>query len=428
MIYYFKKEILVRKEHFGSLILMLDGRRYVVDNKYFEILKNIHGKSPDQTARITGTKVKEFQVLLDDLRQKDVINIKKTNYTPKMVENRFISNDCLSFPRTVYWECTQQCNYRCIHCYSESGGRINAPKLPWSAVKKFIDELSEHGVEFLCIGGGEPLMYKNIYKVLDYCRKQKVMVEMTTNASLLDQRAVKKLKAAGLKFIQISIDGASKETYEKIRRNGNFEKMLQNIKNLSQYFTVSICTVVTKLNIKEINDLITLSKSIGAKHYRVLPLMDVGRARSKNNLQITKKQLSELNKHLSYLKKKERRIHIQLNENLILPTRKNISWMPLEHYGCSAGRSTCGIDAYGKVYTCSYLRDKKLIAGELKKKSLQQIWAESPVMELVRTISKLELKCMKCSYLENCRGGCRAAAYLKTGRLNATDPFCTIEV
>ncbi len=195
---------------------MLDGRRYLVNNKYYQLLKKLKGRSVKELVEILKIGNNEVQKIIDNLYSKNIISRKKNTCQARFIENKHASNDCLTFPRTIYWECTQNCNYRCIHCYSSSGGN-NFRELPLRSVCKLIDELVLKGSEFLCIGGGEPLVYKDIYKVLNYCNKKGLMVEMTTNGLLNNRDVIKKLKKAGLKFIQISIDGATTETYEKTK-------------------------------------------------------------------------------------------------------------------------------------------------------------------------------------------------------------------
>lgn len=428
MRFYYKKDTLMRREHLGVLILMYDGRRYLIKEQYFHLLKNLHGKTLAEVKKITDLDKTSICLLVRSLEAKGIIlrgeSYKRINL--RVIENNFVSRDCLSFPRTVYWECTRNCNYRCVHCYSSSGGK-NYSDLPSEVVKKFISELGKKGVEFLSIGGGEPLLYKDLCRVLRYCQNNNVEVEVSTNGSLANGQIITNLKRSGLKFIQVSLDGASEATYNKIRKGGDFQKVLANIKKLSEHFTVTVCTVATRHNIHEIGEIIDLCKKLGAKYFRVLPLMSAGRAQSAvASLQISKRQRKELNAYILKRRGRESAISLQLNENLILPRQKNIQWMPENHYGCSAARSTCAIDSSGNVYPCSYLRTKELICGNIKDQSLGQIWRGSLVMEKMREIDKLVGRCSSCRYLEKCRGGCRAAAYLKDSKLNGSDPLCTI--
>lgn len=420
--YYYIGELLIRKEHFGTLILMKNGKRYLVDNVFFNILKKISQHKPVDTSTD-----KVFNFINDLLNKKIITPDNRHKGTVKIINNKFVSNDCLSYPRTVYWECTNFCNYNCIHCYSDSGVEGKDSHLSFHVVKKMLQEFAKNGVEFISIGGGEPLLYPDIYKVIKLCSKLKLAVEITTNGYLLGRAAVIKLKKAGLKFIQISFDGATKTTYEKIRRNGKFDRVVAAMRLASKNFTLSVCTVANKININEIPDIIRIAKNVGAPHYRILPQMDAGRGAAISKLKLSRNELRKLNADISKYKKSEKKINIQFNENLLSPTQKNISWMPSDHFGCPAGRTTCSIDEKGNVYPCSFMADDRLICGNIVNGSLLSIWKNSDVLKHMRSLSRIYGKCSNCKHLSECRGGCRATAYLKYGDLGASDPLCTVK-
>lgn len=423
---YFQQDTLFRKEHFGVLALMGDGKRYLLNSRYFDSLKSLYKEhSIDKCINFSD---KNGKVFLNFLLNKKIIGSKNKKAKPRFIENSFISRDCISFPRTIYWECTRRCNFNCIHCYSSSNNESKEGELKLSQVKTLIRELGAMGAEFLSIGGGEPLLYPHIIEVVKYATKNSVSVEISTNASLVTDNIISSLKKAGLKFIQVSIDGASGSTFSKIRKGGDFSAVTKNIEKLSKHFIVSTCMVVNKLNYEEIEDVIDLSIKLGAKFFRIIPFMEVGRASNMGKLQLEKNEFQNIYRMIIDKRKKiDGKFFIQLNENLVVPNRKNISWMPDNHYGCSAGRTTCGIDSYGNVYPCSYMVFDSLICGNVKNESLAKIWENSLIMKKIRTISSIKGKCRGCKYLDLCRGGCRAAAYLKRHDIRDSDYLCSVK-
>lgn len=423
---FFQQCLLFRKEYFGVLILMGDGRRYSCANRYFDDLRALYKKH--RLDANTSLSDKNGKVFLNFLIDNKIVGSENKKAKVRFVKNNFISKDCLSFPRTVYWECTQRCNFNCIHCYSSSGNKLRSGELTLKQAKSLIEELSAKGAEFLSIGGGEPLLYPYLNEVVEFAKKKLVSVEVSTNASLVTDKSIKALKAAGLKFIQVSLDGACNRTYGKIRQGGDFATVTKNIKKLSKHFIVSICMVVNRINYQEVGDVIDLAIKLGVKFFRIIPFMEVGRAAGKKELQLKKSELRDVYRRIKNKRKETAgKILIQLNENLIVPERKNIAWMPKNHYGCSAGRSTCGLDSHGNVYPCSYMVFDELICGNIQNQSLADIWKKSPVMEKMRSISFLKGKCSKCKHLDLCRGGCRAAAYLKRHDLRDSDDLCSVK-
>lgn len=401
---------------------MKNGKRYEILSQHAAVLESI---ALAGIAHCELPQVQSERLLRELLNLQIVSKGPAVNGSGKFIANDFVSSSCLSFPRTVYLECTRRCNLRCVHCYSSSGSNCH-DELPIEIGEKLVEELGLRGAEFLSIGGGEPLMYKGLFRLIELCHQHEVEVEVTTNGQLLSKEAVRKLSRAGLRYLQVSVDGASTRTYEDVRRGGSFRRLQDVLSTLKERFVLSICTVALASNIEEIPAVIDLAIECGAKHFRVLPLMDLGRASDEAVLGPTSGQLKELHEYIGQRQKVERRINIQFNENLILPNRKNIAWMPEDQYGCSAGRSTCGIDANGNVFPCSYLQDPTLACGSIAQSSLSEIWAHSRVLRSVRELSRPEGRCSSCEHLNTCRGGCRAAAYLQNGNLRASDPLCTV--
>jgi radical SAM protein with 4Fe4S-binding SPASM domain len=432
---FFRDRILVRREHFGTLVLCRDGRRFHVDDSHFALLADIAAAPRDEGYRIPcigpswpypRLTPERTHRLINELVDKRILTRHpKEAGAAQVVDLPSVSEDCLSFPRTVYWECTSKCNFQCVHCYSESGPRGRTEKLPLSSVRDLMEELGRCGTEFLSIGGGEPLMYRELPHVVSSARAAGLEVEVTTNGSLAVPSRIARLQEAGLRFVQLSLDGATAETFESIRKGGKFTQVVENAEHLADAFTLTVSAVAVRENLSEIPALIDLAKKIGAAYFRVIPLMPSGRGRTASAPSAA--QMRALHELVRERQRAESTIVVQFNENLVDPRRKNIPWMPEAHYGCPAGRTTCGIDADGNVYPCSFMQDARLIAGNVRDSTLAEIWRHSDVLRAVREVSQLEEPCGTCTFLRTCRGGCRASAVLSSGgNLNASDPLCSL--
>jgi radical SAM protein with 4Fe4S-binding SPASM domain len=427
---FFKKDTLIRKEHFWLLILTLDWRRFLISNKFIELLKVINWNTLEYLDKsFPEFNSWEIKKLIDLLIKKEILILKEYYeiFDIKFVENNFISNDSMSFPRTVYWEATQICNFKCIHCYSES----NTKWFEWldiSIIRKLVDEMVTHWVEFFNIGWWEPLMYKYIFEVIKYCQDKWLKIELTTNWSLLSNYNIKKLKHCWLKFIQVSVDWGAKESFEKMRSWSNFEVIKRNIiKLVENWFIVSINTVLTKINHFEILDIINLSEKLWVSFYKVSPLMETWRwSDNKVDIQLSLKELRNVYEKIFDFQEKNKnpKFNVIVNKNVLYPSIKNIFWMPDCHYWCPAWRSTCWIDSYGNVYPCSYMNHEDLICWNINNSLLLDIWKKSKIMKDIRDVDKIDWKCNSCKYIETCRWWCRATAYLRHNKLNASDPLC----
>lgn len=427
--YYFKKNTLLRIEHFGVLLFTLDGRRFSISKEFAFVLKLLQGKTIEELIGVWWNENPQDLIdLIESLKNKWIIieSEYSINSVVKIIENDYVSDDCLSFPRTVYRELTQVCNLHCIHCYSE-GENVGYKWLWFDEIKWVIDELINKGVEFLNIWWGEPLLYKDIFKVLDYAISKWLMIEMTTNGTLLNKNTIERLLSTWLKFIQISLDWSTKEIYETIRVGSNYNTVINSIKALVEnWITVSVNTVLMQPNKKDIFNIVNLCESLWVSYYKVSPLMETWRW-TDPSLQLDKNELKQIYMDLlAYKKQNNNKMKIIIYQNVLEPVVKNISRMPENHYWCPAGRSTCSIDFNGNVYPCSYMNHKQLVCGNIKNQTLSKIWRDSSVLKELRNISELEWKCKTCSFLSLCRWWCRAMAYLRNNKITATDPLCVI--
>ena len=425
--YYLVQNAIVRKESFGVIVLLRNGARFSFAQKYFDIIKSCTGQSLEYIK--SNTKLEENEIL-DFLKlalEKHIIQDKPPKSIGKIIETDVFVENSLISPRFVALEITQKCNLKCKHCYTSSKA-TNYKFLSKKAVFSLIDDLSTFGTEFIAIGGGEPILYPYIYEVIDYATSKNIEIELVSNGTLLTEETLKKLKDAGLKYLQISLDGESKETYRKIRGVDCFSQVVDNINKATALFNVSVSAVLCKPNYEHIYEIAKIAENANADSFRVLRLMSVGRGEENNDeLQITNEMFGKFLNSLPE-KQKEFKIKIRIDENMLSNfSRKKIPWLKDGLFGCSAGRSTIGIDPLGNVYPCSFLHYDELTCGNISEKSIMEIWRHSPILSKFRNINSLEGKCAGCSFKNNCLGGCRALAYSATRKINGEDASCHIK-
>jgi radical SAM protein with 4Fe4S-binding SPASM domain len=133
-------------------------------------------------------------------------------------------------PPAIGIEVTNRCNLDCIMCArQEMDRRLGDMSLP--VLKKIIDESKEY-LEFVDLQSlGEPLLHRDFIKMIKYCRANNVKCGFSTNASLLDEEKSNDILNSGVNHITIAFDGATKETYEKIRQGAKYDTVVSNIKH-----------------------------------------------------------------------------------------------------------------------------------------------------------------------------------------------------
>lgn len=278
-------------------------------------------------------------------------------------------SDMIKRPSFITFDITYNCNLRCLHCYNYSGecnkGRNEMSDQEFLNVCKQIIELSPQNV---CLCGGEPLLkYDLLCKIAKRLSGGNILVSMVTNGLLMTEDIAIGLKKSGIKFVQISLDGVNSTTHDWLRnKKGVYDAAITAMKHLKKQnlsFAISCCP--SKKNINEIESLIDLVHHLGAKEFRMQPLMVIGRA----------KQIKEF--ELSYIEyKKIIDIFTKCKKD---PKYKDIDleWGdPTEHLSMDYINkmdvcSSFGIDPYGNIYLSPYL---PIRYGNLLRHSLMQYW------------------------------------------------------
>jgi len=136
----------------------------------------------------------------------------------------------LSRPISLQLEPTTKCNLRCPFCESPLWDR-RGMDMKFSDFKKIIDQFP-FLVTLLLQGIGEPLLAKDFFKMIEYCKRKRIIVGITTNGTLIDGQMAKKLVDYEIDYIIISVDGATAETFERIKVGAKFEQVIGNTVNL----------------------------------------------------------------------------------------------------------------------------------------------------------------------------------------------------
>lgn len=170
-------------------------------------------------------------------------------------------------PLTLAIESTAKCTLFCPMCPREN--IYFPPKdMELAVFKKIIDEGKDYLEFAVPYGVGEPLLNPEIYDMLAYCRSVGVPAGISTNATTLTEDASRRLIASGLDYIIFAFDGATRETYEKYRKGGDFAKVRNNIRGFlkvkkemeSRIFCI-VQMVRLKDNQHEIPDVIRIGNS-----------------------------------------------------------------------------------------------------------------------------------------------------------------------
>ncbi len=178
-------------------------------------------------------------------------------------------------PLCIDLEVASVCDLACPHCFRQyiaTPDKLMSTELAF----KLIDQLAEQNVPSVKFNWrGEPLMNRDLPKIIDYAKKNGVLETIiNTNATLLEGNYAEELMSSGLDLLIYSFDGGSKKTYDKLRvgrfKENKFENIIKNIENFdnlkkqkkSVFPRTKIQMVLTKETYDEQDQYFSLFKNI----------------------------------------------------------------------------------------------------------------------------------------------------------------------
>lgn len=283
------------------------------------------------------------------ISKKDQIDIIKSIFAYKILKKR----TSLQTRLTV----TNKCNSRCNYCNYPN--RIQE-ELTTEQIFDLIDQLVRNGTKRLLLYGGEPLVRKDIWDIVDYAKKSGLYVSLISNGYLVKKNIDKINK---LDLLVLSFDGPEK-AHDSNREKGSYKKVTEAIKIASKKVNLATITILTKNNIEYIDYILEEAKKHGFfttfqivyrdKQLESIPDTDSLLASNEEYKDAVKKIISEKKKGAPIASSYE-----ELNYLLNWPDY-SISF----HYDknkklkCLAGKLFCNIDADGRVYPCPLLIGK----------------------------------------------------------------------
>lgn len=325
----------------------------------------------------------------------------------------------LESPICLTWELTYACNLQCIHCLSASGRR-DPYELDTAQALALIDEFAAMQVFYVNIGGGEPLIRRDFFPIVEYAVANGVGVKFSTNGALLDRRAAERIAGMDYVDVQISLDGLTEDVNDAVRGKGSHRKARRAMQHLvdAGVTDFKISVVATRRNYRQLDGYLELAGAMNAQ-LRITRLRPSGRGiRSWHRLRLAPEQ--------------QRGLYSWLLEHPEVLTGD--SFFHLSAYGeqlpglgmCGAGKVVCLIDPVGDVYACPFTIHEEFRAGTVKPpSSFAEVWTGSPLFEEIRT-PKTGGVCGSCFAYGACRGGCMAVKYFTGNPVDGPDPECVL--
>jgi AdoMet-dependent heme synthase len=306
----------------------------------------------------------------------------------------------LGVPLSVHLDLTYRCNERCVHCYLDHDDH---GEMTTAEIFDLLAQLADAQVFFLTISGGEVLMRRDFFAIVEKARQLLFNVKVKTNGVMVRESEAARLRELGVEQVQISVYSHRSEIHDSITKlPGSLERTVRAIRFLkSQGLKVSISNVVMNANFADQRGVMMLARELGAEYTldpTITPKLDGDT--SVLTLRIPGGELNQIFHDPELVGNVE--------EFCAPPPPPGEDVM--EGLPCSAGHTACYISPYGEVFPCVQF---PLPTGNVRRQKFIDIWRDSPQLEEVRSIRAKDLPtCSTCAHVGTCTR-CPGLAYME---------------
>lgn len=348
-----------------------------------------------------------------------------------MTGSRNGTADSRPLPRSFVLELTRRCNHTCSYCYTAWG----APELQYdpnggeSTVEEIEDIVArlqdETPVKQIALSGGEPMLRKDLARIVSFIAARGIDPMIVTNGSMLASRHIDDIVSRAL--FEVTLLSHRRDVHDAIvGRKGAWDSVVQGMTNLHERKGSYVAAfIATKQNCEDIRETAELAIALGA-HAFIYNRMNL----SAFNIRRAEELLptaENIRHNLDTLEELSAAYHVPVSvsvviEPCVIDVRKYkhlfFGWCPL-----AGENSYFTIDPAGNVRVCNH---SPTILGNIKRERFADIYYRNDLVRRFR--ETLPLECVNCDpdLRSLCRGGCKAAAEQCYGTIDRVDPFVTM--
>jgi len=253
-------------------------------------------------------------------------------------------------PLSVMLSVTNLCNSKCVYCDIPS--RKQREMTPEEIIK-LIDEMSEAGVQKLSLWGGEPLLRKDIGRIIGRAKEKGMYVNCDSNGYLVPQK-FEEIK--DLDFLILSFDG-EKTNHDQNREPGSFDKIIRAVEHVNNRIPIWTLTVLTKHNINSVDFIVEKAREYGFKTMFQVPYHPQGIGAPASLFATAEEyrkafcRLIEMKNDGAPIISSQHYLRVVADWSFFpdTTTEKSKHGIPK----CWAGKLFCNIDTNGDMYPCS---------------------------------------------------------------------------
>ena len=308
-------------------------------------------------------------------------------------------------------------------------GRARTNELTTDECLSVAEQLGELGCRRVSLIGGEVFLREDWQEIVRALTGQGIRTAIITNGFLFTPDILKALRDLRVESVAVSIDG-TREIHDRYRQEGSYDRAMRAVRALAdENIPVSVITTINGDNVRTLEELYRELLPTGIFAWQLQACSPMGNAPG-SGIPFR----FDFNEVIGFLERhmREAPFHMGIADNIGYYTegegslRGNLSGRAY-FTGCRAGLSGIGIDSTGNVRGCESMYDERFNEGNLRERSLREIWESPESFRYNRgfTPDQLTGPCGTCSYGEYCAGGCRSYNYFVHGKLYES-PACAI--
>jgi radical SAM protein with 4Fe4S-binding SPASM domain len=329
-------------------------------------------------------------------------------------------------------ELTARCNNNCRHCYINlpaGDAQAISKELTSPEIARIAGEAVDMGALLCLITGGEPLLREDFADLYLTLKRLGLLVSVFTNACLINEQHVRLFRKYPPRNIEVTVYGASEETYERVtRRPGSYKAFRRGLNLLQEGgVKVRLKTMALRSNVHELPEIARFCRNLTKDYFRFDPLLHLRYdGDPRRNEEIRAERLSATDIVAIDQADRERAESLRKGCNeLIQPEVDHASCTHLFH--CGAGEGSFNVSYDGLFRLCSSLWAPECVY-DLRNGSLTDAWNNFvPKVRDKRSNRQDFLEsCRVCPIVNLCLW-CPAHAHLECGEMDGhVDYFCQV--
>lgn len=343
----------------------------------------------------------------------------------------------------VVWNVTRRCNLKCVHCYAQAKNQQFPDELTHDEGLRLLDDLAGFGAPVVLFSGGEPLMRPDLTELAGYAVAKGMRAVISTNGTLITPRVAEQLKAIGLSYVGISLDGLAPVNDRFRGVPGAYRRALEGITACREAgIKVGLRFTMNRMNVREIPGIFDLLEAERIPRVCFYHLVYAGRGSDlmKDDLdhRETRQALDLIIDRTADLHRRGLPKEVLTVDNhadgpyVYLRLLREGSERAAEvlellkmNEGNSSGRGIGCVSWDGAVHADQFWRHHSF--GNVRQRPFSAIWSDlsDPLMNKLKDKKRYVTgRCARCRWLDICAGNFRVRAEAASGDLWAPDPAC----